>query len=59
LRALRKKRFSRFKTDFAVAPVHLKNVARIQGLLAAYFFALASPAARGALAGGANVSASG
>src|SRR4051812_2377583 len=34
------KRFSQFKTDFAVAPVYLKNVARIQGLLAAYFFAL-------------------
>jgi transposase len=37
---LLEKRFSRFKTDFAVAPVYLKNVARIQGLLAAYFFAL-------------------
>jgi transposase len=34
------KRFSQFKTDFAVAPVFLKNVTRIQGLLAAYFFAL-------------------
>jgi len=34
------KRFSQFKTDFAVAPVFLKNVSRIQGLLAAYFFAL-------------------
>ena len=34
------KRFSQFKTDFAVAPVFLKNVARIQGLLGAYFFAL-------------------
>ena len=34
------KRFSQFKSDFAVAPVYLKNVARIQGLLAAYFFAL-------------------
>jgi transposase len=34
------KRFSQFKTDFAVAPVYLKNIARIQGLLAAYFFAL-------------------
>jgi transposase len=34
------KRFSQFKTDFRVAPVYLKNVARIQGLLAAYFFAL-------------------
>jgi transposase len=34
------KRFSQFKTDFAVAPVFLKNVWRIEGLLAAYFFAL-------------------
>ena len=34
------KRFSQFKTDFAVAPVFLKNVSRIPGLLAAYFFAL-------------------
>ena len=34
------KRFAQFKTDFAVAPVYLKNVSRIQGLLAAYFFAL-------------------
>lgn len=34
------KRFSQFKSDFAVAPVYLKNVARIQGLLAGYFFAL-------------------
>src|SRR3954447_1552111 len=34
------KRFSQFKTDFAVAPVYLKNVSRIQGLLASYFFAL-------------------
>ncbi len=37
---LLEKRFSQFKTDFAVAPVFLKNVWRIQGLLAAYFFAL-------------------
>jgi transposase len=37
---LLEKRFSQFKTDFAVAPVYLKNVTRIQGLLAAYFFAL-------------------
>jgi transposase len=37
---LLEKRFSQFKTDFAVAPVYLKNVSRIQGLLAAYFFAL-------------------
>ena len=34
------KRFSQFKTDFAVAPVHLKDVGRIQGLLAVYFFVL-------------------
>ena len=34
------KRFSQFKTDFAVAPVYLKNVSRIQGLLAVYFFVL-------------------
>ena len=37
---LLEKRFSQFKTDFAVAPVFLKNVSRIQGLQAAYFFAL-------------------
>jgi transposase len=37
---LLEKRFSQFKTDFAVAPVYLKNISRIQGLLAAYFFAL-------------------
>jgi transposase len=37
---LLEKRFSQFKTDFAVAPVYLKNVSRIQGLLASYFFAL-------------------
>jgi transposase len=37
---LLEKRFSQLKTDFAVAPVFLKNVSRIQGLLAAYFFAL-------------------
>jgi transposase len=37
---LLEKRFSQFKTDFAVAPVYLKNITRIQGLLAAYFFAL-------------------
>jgi transposase len=37
---LLEKRFSQFKTDFAVAPVFLKNVSRIQGLLASYFFAL-------------------
>jgi transposase len=34
------KRFSQFKTDFAVAPVYLQDVARISGLLAVYFFAL-------------------
>ena len=34
------KRFSQFKTDFAVAPVYLKNVARIQGLLTIYFLVL-------------------
>jgi transposase len=37
---LLEKRFSQFKTDFAVAPVYLKNVSRIQDLLASYFFAL-------------------
>jgi transposase len=34
------KRFSQFKTDFAVAPIYLQNVDRIAGLLAVYFFAL-------------------
>ncbi len=34
------KRFSQLKTDFAVAPMHLKDIARIQGMLAAYFFVL-------------------
>lgn len=34
------KRFSQFKSDFRVAPVYLKNVRRIGGLLAIYFFAL-------------------
>lgn len=34
------KRFSQFKTDFAVAPVYLKDVGRIQGLLTVYFFVL-------------------
>jgi transposase len=34
------KRFSQFKTDFTVAPVYLKEVSRIQGLLAVYFLAL-------------------
>jgi transposase len=34
------KRFSQLKTDFRVAPVFLKSVSRIVGLLAVYFFAL-------------------
>lgn len=34
------KRFSQLKTDFAVAPVYLKEVSRIQGLLGVYFLAL-------------------
>lgn len=34
------KRFSQFKTDSAVAPVYLKSVPRIQGLLAVYFLVL-------------------
>jgi transposase len=34
------KRFSQLKTDFCVAPVYLKDVGRIQGLLAIYFFVL-------------------
>ena len=34
------KRFSQFKSDFEVAPVYLKEVSRIQSLLAIYFFAL-------------------
>lgn len=34
------KRFSQFKTDFSVAPVYLKEVSRIQGLLGVYFLAL-------------------
>lgn len=33
-------RFSQLKTDFAVAPVYLKQVRRIQALLCMYFFAL-------------------
>lgn len=37
---LLEKRFSQFKTDFAVAPVFLKNVSRVQGLLASSFFAV-------------------
>ena len=34
------KRFSQLKTDFAVAPIYLKSVTRIQGLLAVYFLTL-------------------
>lgn len=34
------KRFSQLKSDFRVAPVYLKSVQRIVGLLAVYFFAL-------------------
>lgn len=34
------KRFSQLKTDFEVAPVFLKNVARIEALLCVYFLAL-------------------
>jgi transposase len=34
------KRFSQLKTDFAVAPVYLKDVRRIQALLCVYFLAL-------------------
>jgi transposase len=34
------KRFSQLKTDFGVAPIYLKNPARIQGLLAVYFLVL-------------------
>jgi transposase len=34
------KRFAQLKTDFAVAPVYLKEVSRIQGLLCMYFLAL-------------------
>lgn len=34
------KRFSQLKTDFRVAPVYLKSVSRIVGLLAVYFLAL-------------------
>jgi hypothetical protein len=34
------KRFSQFKSDFEVAPVYLKEVTRIQGLLCISFFAL-------------------
>jgi transposase len=34
------RRFEQFKTDYAVAPVFLKDVARIEGFLCVYFFAL-------------------
>jgi len=34
------KRFSQLKTDFAVAPVYLKEASRIQALLCVYFLAL-------------------
>lgn len=38
--AVIEKRFSQLKTDFAVAPVYLKEVSRIQALLCIYFLAL-------------------
>ena len=34
------KRFSQLKTDFAVAPVYLKSVRRIEAMLCLYFFTL-------------------
>lgn len=34
------KRFSQFKTDFCVAPVHLKEISRIHSLLCIYFLVL-------------------
>ncbi len=34
------KRFSQFKTDFSVAPIYLKSVTRIQGLMLVYFLSL-------------------
>ena len=34
------KRFAQLKTDFAVAPVYLKEVSRIQAMLCLYFFVL-------------------
>ena len=34
------KRFEQFKTDFAVAPVFLKDVGRIEALFCVYFFVL-------------------
>jgi len=38
------KRFSQLKSDFEVAPVYLKSVARIEGLLCVYFLALVTQA---------------
>lgn len=38
--SLIEKRFSQFNRDFSVAPVYLKEISRIQGLLCAYFLAL-------------------
>lgn len=38
--AVIEKRFSQLKTDFAVAPVYLKNISRIQAMLCVYFFAM-------------------
>jgi transposase len=38
------KRFEQLKTDFAVAPVFLKDVARIEALFCLYFFALLAEA---------------
>ena len=34
------KRFAQLKTDFAVAPIYLKEATRIQALLCLYFFVL-------------------
>ncbi len=34
------RRFGQMKTDFVVAPVHLKETSRIQALLCVYFFVL-------------------
>jgi len=38
------KRFSQLKSDFEVAPIYLKNVARIEALLCVYFLALLTQA---------------
>lgn len=38
------KRFSQLKSDFQVAPVYLKSVARIEGLLCVYFLVLLAQA---------------